>query len=171
MQVLRRVAGCIETINRKWAAFVSYWVVIIMLVLTMEVVARYIFNSPTKWANQLSILIFGGFFIMGGAYTMMHDGHVRMDLIYNRIRNARARVILDLVTSALFFLFIGALLFKAVPHIWQATLGSERVMGLAWHVIIWPTYWTLPVAAFLLLLEAIIKFARGLGLAIGRSQP
>lgn len=170
MQVLRRIADVIEAFNHKWATFVSFFVLSTMVILVIEVVARYIFNSPTIWANQLAILIFGGFFVMGGAYTLMHNGHVRMDLLYNRLPSNRARAIMDLITSSLFFLFCGALLYKTVPYCWQATLNDERVTGLIWRAVIWPTYWTLPVATFLLLLQGIIKFARDLRVAIGGSQ-
>ena len=143
-----------------------------MGILVIEVVARYVFGAPTIWANHLSILIFGGFFIMGGAYTMMNDGHVKMDLLYNRLPNDRVRAILDLVTSSLFFLFCGVLLYKAVPYCWEATLNGERITALCWQVYAWPTYWCLPVATLLLLIEGVIKFARTLRIAIrGEEYP
>ena len=170
MLILKRLANLFETLNQKWATFVSFFVLSIMIILVIEVVSRYIFNSPTIWANELSILIFGGFFIMGGAYTMMHDGHVRMDLIYRRLPNDRVRAILDLVTNSLFFLFCGVLLYKAVPYCWEATLRGERITALVWRVVIWPTYWCLPVATFLLLVEGVIKFARNLRFAIRGEQ-
>jgi len=160
------LADLFETFNRRWAAFVSFFVIVIMAILVIEVVARYVFNSPTIWANQLSILIFGGFFIMGGAYTLMNDGHVRMDLIYNRLPSDRARAIMDLITSSLFFLFCGVLLYKTVPYCWEATLTGERVTALCWQAYIWPTYWCLPVATVLLLVQGVIKFARTLRVAV-----
>jgi len=107
---------------------------------------------------------------MGGAYTLMNNGHVRMDLIYNRLPSDRARAILDTITSSLFFLFCGVLLYKAVPYCWQATLSNRHVEGMVWRVVIWPTYWTLPLATSLLLLEGIIRFARDLRSAIRGDQ-
>lgn len=166
MRTLQRMASLFETFNRRFAVFVSLFVIAIMTILVIEVVARYVFDSPTVWANQLSILIFGGFFIMGGAYTMLGDGHVRMDLIYRRLPGNRVRAVFDVATSSLFFLFCGVLLFKTVPYCWQATLNGDRVTALAWPAIIWPTYWCLPVATFLLLVEGIIKTARSLRIAV-----
>jgi TRAP-type mannitol/chloroaromatic compound transport system permease small subunit len=166
VHTLQRLASLFETFNGRFAIFVSFFVVAIMSILVIEVVARYVFDSPTVWADQLSILIFGGFFIMGGAYTMLGDGHVRMDLIYRRLPSDQVRAVVDVVTSSLFFLFCGVLLFKTVPYCWQAMLNGDRVTALAWPAIIWPTYWCLPVATFLLLIEGIIKTARSLRIAV-----
>lgn len=166
MRTLHRLASLFEGFNRRFAVFVSFFVIVIMSILVIEVVARYVFDSPTVWANQLSILIFGGFFIMGGAYTMMSDGHVRMDLLYRRLPSDRTRAVVDLCTSSLFFLFCVILLLKTVPYCWEATLNGNRVTALAWRAIAWPTYWCLPVATFLLLIEGIIKTARAARVAL-----
>ena len=103
---------------------------------------------------------------------MMHEGHPSMDLIFNRLPSDRARAITSVITSGLFFLYCGVLLYESIPYCWNATLNDERIETLAWRAIIWPTYWTLPIATFLLLLVGIIKFVRNLRIAvIGEQRP
>ena len=166
MQVLRRVLGVIDAINKHWGAFVGLFVIPIALVMFYEVVARYIFDAPTVWANQLAQLIFGGFIVMGGAYALLHNAHTRMDLIYSRMPSDRVRAIVDLITSGLFFLFCGLLLYYALPHCWNLAVTGARVHSLLWHVVVWPTYLCLPLAVFLLLLQGLAKFVRDLNTAI-----
>ncbi len=166
MQKLKRLAGAYESMNNRWGVFVGYWIYAIVVIIFIEVVARYGFNAPTSWANHLARLIFGGFIVMGGAYTLLHGGHTRMDLIYRRLPSDRARAIVDVVTSGLFFLFCGALLYVAIPYVWQATLVDRRIHSWVWDVREWPTLWTIPVAAVLLLIQGLITLVRDLRLAI-----
>jgi len=171
MQKLKRLAGAYESMNNRWGVFVGYWIYAIVVIICIEVVARYGLNAPTTWANHLAQLIFGGFIVMGGAYTLLHGGHTRMDLIYRRLPSDRARAIVDVVTSMFFFLFCGALLYMAIPYCWQATLVDRRIHSWVWQAVEWPTLWCIPVACVLLLIQGIITFARDLRLAIrGKRQ-
>ena len=166
MRVLKRVIGVIDAINNHWGVFVGFFVIPIALVMFYEVIARYIFNSPTVWANQLAQLIFGGFIVMGGAYALLYNAHTRMDLVFTHLPNDRVRAIVDLVTSSLFFFFCGLLLYYSLPHCWNLAITGARVHSLLWHVVVWPTYLCLPLAVFLLLLQGLAKFVRDLNTAI-----
>lgn len=167
MRALRKALSIIDTINKGWGVFVGFFVIPIAVVMFYEVVARYVFDAPTVWANQLAQLIFGGFIVMGGAYALLHQAHTRMDLVYNRLPSDRVRSIVDLVTSGFFFLFCGLLLYYAVPHCLNLALTGATVHSLLWNVAVWPTYLCLPVAAFLLLIQGLAKFIRDLDTAIG----
>lgn len=172
MSILKRLVAAIELINERWGVFVGFFVIPIAVIMTIEVVARYIFDSPTVWANQLSQLIFGGLIVMGGAYALLHRCHTRMDIIYNHLPSDRARAIVDVISSGLFFLFTGMLLYYSTPHVWGLIKTDGRVHDYLWPVRVWPTYLCLPVATFLLLIQGLIKFVRDLRTAIsGVKQP
>ena len=47
-----------------------------------EVFVRYVLNAPTPWAFDVSYIMYGTLFMMGGAYTLSRDGHVRGDFLY-----------------------------------------------------------------------------------------
>ena len=162
MQVFKRLVNAYERANIRWGEFVGYWIYVIVIIICIEVIARYVFNSPTSWANHLTQLIFGGFIVMGGAYTLIYGGHTKMDLIYNRLPSDRARAIIDLITSVLFFIFVGVLLYVSIPYSWQATLVDRRVHSWVWEGREWPTLWCIPVASALLLIQGVIVFARNL---------
>lgn len=79
------------------------WLIILMtLGMSYEVFVRYIINRPTSWALDISFIMYGTLFMMGGAYTLSRGGHVRGDFIY-RLWPARVQASIDLVLYLIFF--------------------------------------------------------------------
>ncbi|MDP2121553.1 MAG: TRAP transporter small permease subunit [Hoeflea sp.] len=82
------------------------WLIILMAFGTgYEVVSRYLFNAPTPWALDVSFIMYGSLFMMGGAYTLSRGGHVRGDFVY-RLWRPQTQAKVDLVLY-LFFFFPG----------------------------------------------------------------
>ena len=165
MQTIKRLARAYEKANTVWGEFVGFWIFVITAIICYEVIARYIFNAPTIWAAHLAQQVFGGFIVMGGAYALIHGAHTRMDLIYNRLPGDRARAILDIFTSSLFFIFVIVLLVQMIPYVWHATLMDRKIHSWIWDAREWPMLWCIPVASFLLLIQGIIVFVRNVAKA------
>jgi TRAP-type mannitol/chloroaromatic compound transport system permease small subunit len=137
-----------------------------LLVIT-EVVRRYFFNSPTVWGNELTQLIFGMFVILSGGHILRWGGHVNVDILYSRF-SIRSKALIDIITSALFFLFCGMLLIYGGSLAWESISILER-SNSAWEVHIFPFKAMIPVAAFLLLLQGVAKLIRDiLALSTGK---
>ena len=60
---------------------VSWMCLAMMAVLTYEIAARYLFNSPTSWAHETTTMLYGTFCILAGVYTHRHHGHVRSEAV------------------------------------------------------------------------------------------
>lgn len=101
--------GWIDRLSLGCGEFVSYWAVIAVFVYYFEVIARYVFNSPTSWAHESMYLMFGMQYLIAGAYAMLTESHVRVDVFYAPLPRAR-KAWVDLLTSAFFFIFAGTLL-------------------------------------------------------------
>ena len=114
-------------------------------------------------------MIFGAFFILGGACVLLHKEHVNMDIIYNRFP-LRMRAIVDIVTAVLLFVACGSLLWKGGIMGWDSLMILERSTS-PWHPPLYPLRLTIPVAAFLILLQALAKLTRDFSTAItGREE-
>lgn len=86
-----------------WFGKAFAWTIMIMaLGIGYEVVVRKFFSAPTSWAFDLSYIMYGTLFMMGGAYTLSRDGHVRADFIY-RLWRPRTQAAVELVLYFLFF--------------------------------------------------------------------
>ena len=63
-----------------WVGKAAAWlIVVLMLVVWIEVFKRYLLNAPTAWIFDVNNMLYGTLFMLGGAYTLAHDGHVRGD--------------------------------------------------------------------------------------------
>ncbi len=101
--------NAIDRLSLFCGEFVSYWAVIAVFVYYYEVIARYVFGSPTNWAHEAMYLMFGMQYLIAGAYAMLTESHVRVDIFYAPLPRKR-KAWVDLLTSVFFFIFAGTLL-------------------------------------------------------------
>ncbi len=128
---------------------------VLMAIIVWEVTLRNVFGHPTIWIHELSSMIFGALSILGGAYTLRVRGHVSMDLFYNKL-SERGRAVLDIITFPLFFVFIFTILWYGTLFAMRSYVSHEASIS-TWGPPLWPVKFTVPIGAFLLLLEAIAK--------------
>lgn len=168
MSALRRFVNSIDALSRGTGRVISYFVVVMMLVLLYEVVLRYIFNNPTNFAHELTNYLFGSYFMLLGGYALYSRAHITMDLLYGRW-SPRTQAIADLFTYLLFFFFIGALFWVGGEWALKSAMRLELSRS-AWHPPIWPFKMMIPISAFLLLLSGVAKFIRDLNMAISGKE-
>ncbi|MEP1611281.1 MAG: TRAP transporter small permease subunit [Roseobacter sp.] len=99
----------IDRLSLFCGEFVAYWAVIAVFVYYYEVIARYVFNSPTNWAHEGMYLMFGMQYLIAGSYAMLTETHVRVDIFYAPLKQ-KSKAWVDLLTSVFFFIFAGTLL-------------------------------------------------------------
>lgn len=86
-----------------WFGKAFGWLIILMtLGMSYEVFVRYVLNRPTAWSLDVSFIMYGTLFMMGGAYTLSRGGHVRGDFLY-RLWPVRVQAMVDLVLYIFFF--------------------------------------------------------------------
>ncbi len=107
------VTDVIDRISLWSGHFVCYWSMIAVFAYYYEVIARYVFNSPTNWAHEAMFLMFGMQYLLAGAYALREDAHVRVDVLYVRFSD-RGKAMVDIAASVFFFIFAGALLWTGI---------------------------------------------------------
>ncbi|HEV7277469.1 MAG TPA: TRAP transporter small permease subunit [Devosiaceae bacterium] len=86
-----------------WFGKAFAWLILLMAFgVGYEVIVRYVLRDPTSWAFDVSYIMYGTLFMMGGAYTLSRDGHVRGDFVY-RLWAPRTQARVELVLYFLFF--------------------------------------------------------------------
>jgi len=161
--VLRLLHG-IDAINERAGKAISILVVGMTGILCWEVILRYAFNAPTIWAHEVSGHIFAAYSVLGGAYVLLVNEHVRSDVVYARF-SPRGRAILDLVTFPLFFMLLGLILVEGVPMALSSIEVREVTVSFL-HSPVYPIKACIPIAAFLMLLQGLAHFIRALALVI-----
>jgi TRAP-type mannitol/chloroaromatic compound transport system permease small subunit len=153
-----RLAAGIDSMNEWVGHFVCYWSVIAVFVYYYEVLARYVFNSPTNWAHESMFLMFGMQYLISGGFAYREDAHVRVDVIYVHF-SQRARAVIDILTSLFFFLFSGALLWTGWTFMRDA-VGVWEVSFTEWAIQYWPVKSTIAFGALLILLQGASKLIK-----------
>jgi TRAP-type mannitol/chloroaromatic compound transport system permease small subunit len=166
---MKRILAAIDWLNDQGGKIVSFLVVFMIIVMTYEVIARHVFNSPTTWARETVKFLLGGYAILAGAYVLRQNGHVNMDLLYRRL-SIRKRAILDLATSTFLFLFAGVLLWYGADYAWSSLTIGETT-GSTWNPPEFPIKLAIPIGAFLLLLQGLALFIRNVMTVITGIRP
>ena len=157
-QTGNRVTRAIDAMNGWIGHFVAYWSVLAVFVYYYEVLARYVFNSPTNWAHESMFLMFGMQYLLSGGFALREDSHVRVDVIYVML-SARTRRIMDVVTSVFLFIFSGTLLWTGAIFA-RDSIGVWEVSFTEWAIQYWPVKATIALGAALILLQGIAKLVR-----------
>lgn len=155
-QSLLHTADRFSTLAGKTSAWL---IVALMLLVVTEVFKRYALNAPTAWIFDASNMLYGTLFMMGGAYTLAHDGHVRGDFFYGSMK-PRTQASLDLVLFVLFFLpGIMALTWSGWTYANESLAIREQTFN-ADPIPVYPFKFIIPIAGGILLLQGLAEIIR-----------
>ena len=156
VQTLLHTADRISTFVGK--AF-AWLIVALMLLVVVEVFKRYALNAPTAWVFDVSNMFYGTLFMMGGAYTLAHDGHVRGDFLYGSMK-PRTQASIDLVLYIVFFLPGIAALTWAGWTYFQDSLAIKEQTFNADPLPVYPFKFMIPFAGATVLMQGIAEIIR-----------
>ena len=143
-----------------FAGKAAAWLIIaLMLVVVAEVFKRYALNAPTAFIYDVNNMMYGTLFMLGGAYTLAHDGHVRGDFFYGSMK-PRTQAWLALVLYVLFFLpGIGALTWAGVTYFNESLAMHEQTFN-ATPLPLYPFKFVIPLAGAIVMLQGIAEIIR-----------
>lgn len=158
------VMAAITKLNKSMLWIMGTVVLLMSLLLTVDVVLRYFFNSPTSWAFGLATWGTGMIAFLLGGYTLVIEQHVRVDLYFERF-SKRVKSIIDMI-SALFLFLIAIALFwlglEYVIHYYQ--IGATMTGGL--RMPLWVSWLIVPIGGLLIGLQGLVKFINDLSIII-----
>ena len=155
MQTLQKISAKIDTLN-QWVGRGVAWVTLgLVLVVFVDVVMRYMFSTSFVFTQELEWHLFGFIFLIGAGYTLLHDGHVRVDIIYQRV-GFKTRAWINLL-GVILFLIPGCIM--VISTSWTFTANSFAILegspdpgGIPFRFILKSC---LPIGFTLLLLQGI----------------
>ncbi len=150
----------IESLS-NWVGRAFGWCILILtLSVCYEVFVRYVLNSPTVWAFDVMIQMYGALFLMSGAYALAQDAHVRGDVLY-RLFPVRLQAGLDFLLYLLFF-FPG--MFALAWYGAEIASDSWRYKEVSWNsparIQIYFFKTLIPLAGGLLILQGMAELVR-----------
>ena len=155
MDFLKKLCFWIDTTN-EWVGRGVSWVTLgLVLVVFVDVVMRYLFNTSYVFTQELEWHLFAFIFLIGAGYTLLHDGHVRVDIFYQRL-GYKGRAWINLI-GVIVFLLPGCIM--VIVTSWQFVYDAWKIMevspdpgGIPYRYLV---KGTITVGFFLLCLQGI----------------
>jgi len=157
--MLKKFVHAVDAVNQFVGRFTSYLLIPLVFVVCYEVFMRKLFRSPTVWAFEMTIYIYGFHYMMAMGVTMLYDKHIRIDIITLQMPQ-KIQLILRLVTFWLVFVpFIGAMLWAGMEYA-ATSWGQLEHSWSAWKPPLYPFKTVIPVSLALLFIQGFANFVR-----------
>lgn len=169
METLEKLCNRLDAVNRTIGRGISYVALLMVVVVTVDVIMRYIFKKTFVFVQELEWHLFGLLFLVGAGYTLLYDAHVRVDVFYQRL-SPKAQAWISFL-GCLFFLFPGCYLIIAtswnfVAASWAVQEGSPDPGGLPARYVIKAM---IPLGFALIAIQGIPMALRSLMVLMGKS--
>ena len=164
MRSLLRISTAIDRLNDRIGSTIQWLALVTVVIGALNAIARYTgrYTGVSLSSNaylDLQWYLFSIIFLMGAAYGLNHDYHVRVDVLYSRL-GRRARAWIDLIGSVLFLVPFAVLMlwvsWGPVFRSWSILETSPDPGGLPRY----PIKTVILVSFFLLLLQAISQIVK-----------
>lgn len=148
----------------------SYGFLVTMVVISYEVVARYVFSAPTIWAHELTITLTAAGFLIGGPYALVLGKHIRITSLYMHFPPSLRRAA-DLVSCVITLGYISGMIYAAwivADRAWATMETSASAWNQPTPVV---TKTILVIASVLIAVQTVLQLLRIVGLARPFERP
>ena len=166
-RVIKTFVRTIDATNKVVGKFSQYLVFAMMGVLLYESISRTLFNQPHIWVVEIAQFTMAAYYLLGGGYSMILEGHVRMDLLYGRW-SLKTRAVVDMITAVVLIFYLVLLLYGAISSL-EYALKYGQVNYTSWAPPLAPIKIIMTIGIVLMLLQAIAFFFKDLATARGES--
>ena len=164
---LLKTTSFLDSISTMSGKIVAYFLLPPMVVsLVYEVVCRYFFGSPTIWASDVSTILYGAFFMLGAAYALQRQQHIRTDFLYEKWSTRTKGIVDSVLYITLYFPGLGIFLWIGWEYAWRSVMFQERIVTSPWMPYIWPLKLTIPISTLLLLIQGLAELIKSLYAAV-----
>ena len=155
----------------KFADMIGYTTAFIMVLMilnvTYDVIMRYFFNTGSIAMQEMEWHLFSVIILLGISYTLKEDGHVRVDLIYDRLTQKKKAKI-NMVGVVLFIIPVALLIaVESIPFVIESFNSNEQSGDPGGLPYRWLVKSLIPLSFFLLIITSIGFFIKNLNVYKG----
>jgi TRAP-type mannitol/chloroaromatic compound transport system permease small subunit len=159
MKQLLALSRAIDFANEHIGRLVYWCVLIMVLVSAANATSRYALNIASNAWLELQWYLFAGVFLLCSGYTLLHNEHIRIDIIAARL-SRRAQTWIDIFGTLFFLLPIAVYMMWSSWPIFMNAWTSGEVSGSAGGLIRWPVRLLVPAGFFLLTLQGVSELIK-----------
>jgi TRAP-type mannitol/chloroaromatic compound transport system permease small subunit len=160
--------GTIRAVDRftdLTGTVVSWLSIPLVLGVSYEVIARYVFNAPTVWAYDVTYMTYGTLFMLGAAFALHKGAHIRTDFFWENF-SVRKKGTIDSISYVVFFFpSLIVLLVISLNEAIYAFQINETSDQTPWRPLLWPFKAVIPLACLLLIVQGVSEFLKSFYMA------
>jgi TRAP-type mannitol/chloroaromatic compound transport system permease small subunit len=166
LNVLLKLSGAIDTVNRSVGRSLSWLVLVAVLVSAINAVVRKVFGVSSNSWLELQWVLFSIIFLVGASWTLLENEHIRIDIV-NNVLPARVRSTIDLIGHIFFLLpFTIVMLVTSLPFFLASYRINEKSQN-AGGLPQWPTKSLIFIGFACLLLQAVSELIKRVAIMRG----
>lgn len=165
-KAIRAYVRAVDRMNRVIGRCAMYLIFVMLGVLLYSSLSKTLFE-PALWTLEMAQFLMVAYFLLGGAYSMQLDAHVRMDLLYSHWQ-PRTRAIVDVLTAGFLIFYLGVLLFGGLSST-QYAIEYDETSYSSWSPRMAPIKVVMCIGVALMLLQSIAIFFKDVAAARGET--
>lgn len=159
-----------KLLDRIGALFSWLWIAVVGVIL-YSVISRYVFGQGSVTLEEVQWHLAGAAWLVGMSYTLVHDDHVRVDVLHERF-SPRTQAWVELLGLVLLLLpFLAIALWETIPYFLSSFEQNERSQAPAGLPARWVLKFFLPLCMALLITGAISRLLRTTAMLFGLPRP
>ncbi|MDH3242931.1 MAG: TRAP transporter small permease subunit [Alphaproteobacteria bacterium] len=164
-RAIRLYVKYVDAVNRIVGRFALYLIFAMIAVLFWSAISRLPWFQPSLWTLEMAQFLMAAYYLLGGAYSMQEDYHVRMDLLYGMWSRKR-KGFADSITAFCLVFYLILLIYGGISSAEYAIVYGETSYS-SWSPYMWPIKVVMTFGIVLMLLQAVAIFFRDLAAARG----
>jgi TRAP-type mannitol/chloroaromatic compound transport system permease small subunit len=159
VKVLLKFSAIVDAMNEKFGIIANWLVLLACLISAGNATSRYLFSASSNAWLEVQWYMFAGMVMLGAAYTLKMNEHVRVDLLYG-IYPERVRIWVDIICGVLFLLPICVIMVYFTWPWFVESISIGETSSNAGGLIRWPVKLLLPVGFFLLIFQGLSEIIK-----------
>jgi len=159
VKLLLSVSRLIDALNER-VGRLAYWAVLAaVLVSSVNATIRYAFNMSSNAWLELQWYLFAAVFLLCSGYTLLHNEHIRIDVVSSRFTR-RTQIWIDVFGIVAFLLPMASIILWLSWPIFMNAWNSNEISGSAGGLLRWPARLMVPAGFFLLTLQGVSELIK-----------
>ncbi|MFZ0451460.1 MAG: TRAP transporter small permease subunit [Desulfatiglandaceae bacterium] len=164
-KAIRAFVRCVDAVNRTVGEFSMYIVLVMTAILVFESISRTVFGKPHIWVVEMIEFLMAAYYLLGGGYSIILKGHVRMDLFYGRWSD-KGKAVVDLITAPFLIFYVVFLLVGGLSAL-EYALEYGQKNYTPWGPPMAPIKLVMVIGIVLMLAQCLATFFKDLAKARG----
>jgi len=167
LNALLALSRAIDALSERIGRLIYWLILAVVLISAANATVRKLFNYSSNAYLEIQWYLFSVIFLFSAGYVLLHNGHVRIDIISGRL-SARAQNWIDIVGIVLFLFPMSVTIMWLSWPLFMDSYTRNEVSTNAGGLLIWPARLLVPIGFFLLIVQAVselikrVAFLRGM---------